>query len=125
MTLKEAIQHAEEKANDISSCEQCRAEHKQLAEWLKKLDKAQSQTADEMFKNLGYTLKRQTVDFRLYKNDFLGWERRIMISPSFGAVKEVLRFDSWLGLQMNPSASTNLTLKELKAVAKAIEEMEN
>ena len=35
MTLSEAIQHAEEKATDENCC--CRAEHAQLAEWLKEL----------------------------------------------------------------------------------------
>ena len=35
MTLKEAIEHAEEKAADDNCC--CQEEHKQLAEWLKEL----------------------------------------------------------------------------------------
>lgn len=35
MELKEAIEHAEHKAADVSCC--CRADHKQLAQWLKEL----------------------------------------------------------------------------------------
>lgn len=35
MTLEQAIKHCEEVAN--SKCDQCGAEHKQLARWLKEL----------------------------------------------------------------------------------------
>lgn len=37
MTLEEAIKHAEEVAS--SSCGKCAEEHKQLAEWLKELNR--------------------------------------------------------------------------------------
>ena len=36
MTLKEAIEHAEDTAKSAIGCE-CRDEHRQLAEWLKEL----------------------------------------------------------------------------------------
>lgn len=39
MSLDEAINHSFEKANDESLCEECRKEHKQLAEWLCELKK--------------------------------------------------------------------------------------
>ena len=39
MTLKEAIEHAEDTAKSAIGCE-CREEHRQLAEWLKILKKA-------------------------------------------------------------------------------------
>ena len=35
MTLEQAIEHCEEVAN--SKCDQCGAEHKQLAKWLREL----------------------------------------------------------------------------------------
>ena len=37
MTLDEAIKHCEEKANEYGCCDDCRIEHKQLADWLKEL----------------------------------------------------------------------------------------
>ena len=37
MTLDQAIQHASEKANDSRCSEDCRADHRQLANWLKEL----------------------------------------------------------------------------------------
>lgn len=46
MTLQEAIQHATEKAQDPNTCEGCREDHKQLAEWLKEL-----QTSKELLKD--------------------------------------------------------------------------
>ena len=36
MTLEEAIEHAEQKAQDLNCS--CRADHWQLAQWLKELD---------------------------------------------------------------------------------------
>lgn len=39
MTLEEAINHAEEVA--VTSCDECREEHEQLAAWLKELKKNQ------------------------------------------------------------------------------------
>lgn len=47
MTLDEAIKHAEDTANTRSDlCEECREEHRQLAEWLKEL---------EQYRMTGYT----------------------------------------------------------------------
>lgn len=37
MTLDEAIVHAKELSESQSVCEDCREEHKQLAEWLEEL----------------------------------------------------------------------------------------
>ena len=37
MTLDEAIKHCEEKANEYGCCDDCRMEHKQLADWFKEL----------------------------------------------------------------------------------------
>lgn len=38
MTLDEAIAHAKELSESQSVCEDCREEHKQLAEWLEELN---------------------------------------------------------------------------------------
>ena len=46
MTLDEAIKHAEEVGN---GCSECAAEHRQLAEWLRKYQKIQEIV--ERFKN--------------------------------------------------------------------------
>jgi hypothetical protein len=37
MTLDEAIQHTLEVANSETTCDECRKEHMQLAEWLMEL----------------------------------------------------------------------------------------
>jgi len=39
MTIQEAIDHAEEKSEELmqGGCGKCASEHKQLAEWLKEL----------------------------------------------------------------------------------------
>ena len=44
MTLEEAIKHAEELANDINICSDCREEHRQLAEWLIELKRYRKNT---------------------------------------------------------------------------------
>lgn len=63
MTLDEAIIHAKELSEDQSICEDCREEHKQLAEWLKELkrhkDKECEISAKEMFKQLGYEFEKE------------------------------------------------------------------
>ena len=43
MTLKEAIAHAEEKAQ---GCGECAEEHRQLAEWLKIVDRLPKEILD-------------------------------------------------------------------------------
>lgn len=50
MSLDEAIKHAEEKANDKDCC--CRAEHAQLAEWLKELKFRRSEEYDKEYNKL-------------------------------------------------------------------------
>ena len=42
MTLEEALKHAEEVA--ITSCDECREEHEQLATWLKELKKIKEES---------------------------------------------------------------------------------
>ena len=46
MTLEEAIKHARDTAeNRTDLCEECRAEHEQLAEWLEELRRLKSDEA--------------------------------------------------------------------------------
>lgn len=63
MTLDEAIVHAKELYESQSVCEDCREEHKQLAEWLEELKQYKNKeceiSAREMFESLGY---EQTIN---------------------------------------------------------------
>ena len=63
MTLDEAIAHAKEVFENQYVCEDCREEHKQLAEWLEELkrnkDKEREISAREMFKSLGYEYSKE------------------------------------------------------------------
>jgi len=43
MTLDQAIEHAFEKANDKKCSKDCRADHAQLAQWLKELKKLKAE----------------------------------------------------------------------------------
>lgn len=58
MTLYEAIVHAKELSESQSLCEDCREEHKQLAEWLEELKQYKNKeceiSAREMFEELGF-----------------------------------------------------------------------
>lgn len=58
MTLYEAIVHAKELSESQSLCEDCREEHKQLAEWLEELKQYKNKeceiSAREMFVELGF-----------------------------------------------------------------------
>lgn len=53
MTIDEAIKHCEEVAEEQekNECNECAAEHRQLAEWLKEL-KAYREAKDKIFKNM-------------------------------------------------------------------------
>ena len=67
MTLDEAIVHAKELSEDQSVCEDCREEHKQLAEWLEELKQYKEEKPeikqetnyehykDEIVENCGFT----------------------------------------------------------------------
>lgn len=55
MELKEAIEHAEHKAADVSCC--CREDHKQLAQWLKEL-------ADRRDKDKNLNLGEGTMELK-------------------------------------------------------------
>lgn len=46
MTIDEAIKHCEDKSRDESICVGCRADHKQLAGWLKELKKLRKKCDD-------------------------------------------------------------------------------
>ena len=88
MTLDEAIDHSKELSEDQSVCEDCREEHKQLADWLKELkqykeENQSEKTAEEMFKELGYECRyfkryiyytkigsTMTIVFNLKKKDW-------------------------------------------------------
>lgn len=63
MTLDDAIIHAKELSESQSVCEDCREEHKQLAEWLEELkrnkDKECEISAREMFEELGYEFEKE------------------------------------------------------------------
>lgn len=56
MTIDEAIKHCEEVADGMTEqgkCEECAAEHRQLAEWLKELKNAR-ETLMVMYGRIGY-----------------------------------------------------------------------
>ena len=63
MTLDEAIIHAKELSENQSVCNDCREEHKQLAEWLEELkrnkDKECETSARQMFEALGYEFEKE------------------------------------------------------------------
>ena len=51
MTLDEAIVHAKELSENQSVCEDCREEHKQLAEWLEELKEYKSKECEKTCTN--------------------------------------------------------------------------
>ena len=63
MTLDEAIAHAKELSESQSVCEDCREEHKQLAEWLEELkqykEENQPEKTAEDHKDIRFSLTRQ------------------------------------------------------------------
>lgn len=73
MTLDEAIIHAKELSENQSICEDCREEHKKLAEWLEQLkrnkDKEREISAREMFEALGYEERFKGSDIYRNKKD--------------------------------------------------------
>ena len=73
MTLDEAIIHAKELSENQSICEDCREEHKQLAEWLEQLkrnkDKECEISSREMFEALGYEEQFKNSDIYRNKKD--------------------------------------------------------
>lgn len=70
MTLDEAIVHAKELSESQSVCNDCREEHKQLAEWLEELKEYKAKeckiSAREMFKQLGYEYRELDDDVFQY-----------------------------------------------------------
>lgn len=50
MKLHEAIVHAREVTKRDDMCEECKAEHSQLADWLEELETLQKQKADTIVK---------------------------------------------------------------------------
>lgn len=73
MTLDEAIAHAKELSESQSVCEDCREEHKQLAEWLEELKQYKEEnqpekTAEEMFYDLGYDCIKSDLSIRYMAN---------------------------------------------------------
>lgn len=61
MTLDEAIDHSKELSEDQSVCEDCREEHKQLAEWLEELNEYKNIFEEE------HPLDGNSFDFLYFK----------------------------------------------------------
>lgn len=76
MTLDEAIVHAKELSESQSVCEDCREEHKQLADWLKELKqyKEEKKAINKQCKELGWLEDekqetKQETNFEHYKDE--------------------------------------------------------
>lgn len=68
MTLDEAIAHAKELSESQSVCEDCREEHKQLAEWLEELNEYKSIFGEEHpFNDNSFNF----LNFKMYSNSTL------------------------------------------------------
>lgn len=76
MTLEEAIRHCEDVANDRCGCaEDCVAEHKQLAEWLKELQKYQWIPVEERLPDDGEKILACYDDGCMLAMQFHAWAR--------------------------------------------------
>jgi hypothetical protein len=68
MTLDEAIVHAKELSESQSVCEDCREEHKQLAEWLEELNEYKNIFEEEHpFNDNSFNF----LNFKIYSNSTL------------------------------------------------------
>lgn len=74
MTLDEAIVHAKELSESQSVCEDCREEHKQLADWLKELKqyKEEKKAINKQCKELGWLEdEKQETNYEHYKDEII------------------------------------------------------
>ena len=62
MTLEEAIKHAEEVA--VTSCDECREEHEQLAAWLKELKRIKEDSIVIPNNNTVWEVAKALIDAR-------------------------------------------------------------
>lgn len=75
MTLDEAILHAEEVAKNNSTCEECRMQHKQLAEWLRELKKYKEGETIKKVETKRLIKKRALNDNQISIGDQVQWKR--------------------------------------------------
>lgn len=117
MTLNEAIAHAKELSESQLVCENCREEHKQLAEWLEELrrnkDKQCEISAREMFKKLGY---------RCIKSDRSIWYINDSDVENYGSI-EFWFCDCTFEATGNYGDPLMVNVKELEAINKQCEEL--
>lgn len=74
MTLEEAIRHCEDVANDRCGCaEDCVSEHRQLAEWLKELQRYQWIPVEERLPRDGENILACYDDGWMWAGEFHAW----------------------------------------------------
>lgn len=80
MTIDEAIKHCEEVANRHGGCKECADEHRQLAEWLDKLQKITEIVAewkvDSWTDGISYDCMVKISEVLEYGNDNIASETR-------------------------------------------------
>lgn len=122
MTLDEAIAHAKEVFENQSVCEDCREEHKQLAEWLEELKQNKSKeckaNAREMFEKLGYTIRDENyIAITYYKINGEFYE-----SINFNKVCKFFDAEEFDASEED-AESKNITMGELQAINKQCKEL--
>lgn len=122
MTLDEAIAHAKEVFENQSVCEDCREEHKQLAEWLEELKQNKGKeckaNAREMFEKLGYTKRDENyIAITYYKINGEFYE-----SITFNKVCKFFDAEEFDASEED-AESKNITMDELQAINQQCEEL--
>lgn len=118
MNLDEAIIHAKELSEDQSVCEDCREEHKQLAEWLEELKQYKEEnqpekTAEEMFEDLGYECIKSDLSIRYMANYEMAEDHKDI---RFSLTRQ--RF--YAQCDFDPK---DIDMREFKAIQKQIKEL--
>lgn len=86
MTLDEAIAHAKELSESQSVCEDCREEHKQLAEWLEELNEYKNIFEEEhpfdgnSYNFLYYKPYSNSTLMRMTKKELIDYINMIMLN---------------------------------------------
>lgn len=122
MTLDEAIAHAKEVFENQSVCEDCREEHKQLAEWLEELKQNKGKeckaNAREMFEKLGYTIRDENyIAITYYKINGEFYE-----SINFNKVCKFFDAEEFDASEED-AESKNISMGELQAINKQCKEL--
>lgn len=117
MTLDEAINHAKKVYENQSVCEDCREEHKQLAEWLEELkrnkDKECEISAIKMFEELGYECHESEYSISYLANYDMAEDH---IRISFGLLSHTF----YAQHDYNPK---DITIDEFKAIQQQLKEL--